>query len=344
VVGKYNRYIEVESAVGFENLSCHFGEIRAVGNVSFEVKKGEFFAMLGPSGSGKSTCLRLIAGFQKPTSGRIKILGEDVALIPPYRRKVNIVFQDYALFPHMNVSENVAYGLLIKGVSKPDRVKAVDQALDMVRLSGYGRRKPNQLSGGQRQRVALARALVNKPEILLLDEPLGALDLKLREQMQEELKDLHRELGITFILVTHDQGEAMSMADRVAVFSEGKIAQLGTPENLYKYPQSPFIASFVGSSNVLSPEFVDFLTGRKRWASLRSEAISLVGATDESAQVTGTILSNIYLGSSYRITVDAQGQRLRVLIPAGCLLPVEGETVGLSWSGSDFHLMEDELT
>ena len=217
-------------AVSFEGVSRHFGSVRAVDAVDLEIAPGEFFAMLGPSGSGKTTCLRLIAGFEQPTGGVIRIFGDRADGVPPYRRNVNTVFQDYALFPHLNVLDNVAYGLMVKGVAKGERHKAAENALSLVRLPGYGARKPGQLSGGQRQRVALARALVNRPRVLLLDEPLGALDLKLRENMQEELKMLQKALGITFVFVTHDQGEALSMADRVAVFNDGKVMQIGTPQ------------------------------------------------------------------------------------------------------------------
>lgn len=250
------------SAVSFARVSRHFGSVRAVDVVDLDIAPGEFFAMLGPSGSGKTTCLRLIAGFEQPTSGSISIFGERAEGVPPYRRNVNTVFQDYALFPHLNVLDNVAYGLMVKGVGKPERQKAAEEALSLVRLPGYGARRPSQLSGGQRQRVALARALVNQPKVLLLDEPLGALDLKLRENMQEELKSLQKALGITFVFVTHDQGEALSMADRVAVFNDGKIMQIGTPEDIYQRPKTRFVADFVGSSNVLPPDFVQRYSGR----------------------------------------------------------------------------------
>src|SRR5210317_171109 len=262
-------------AVRFSRVSRHFGDVRAVDAVDLEVAAGEFFAMLGPSGSGKTTCLRLIAGFEQPTEGHIEIFGETAEGVPPFRRNVNTVFQDYALFPHLNVLDNVAYGLMIRGIGKAERYRSAEQALELVALPGLGKRRAGELSGGQRQRVALARALVNKPRVLLLDEPLGALDLKLREQMQEELKALHKSLGITFIFVTHDQGEALSMADRVAVFNDGRIMQLGSPEDIYYRPAVPFVADFVGSSNVLPPEFVKRLCGESRWASLRPEAIYL---------------------------------------------------------------------
>ncbi len=225
-----------ESAILFRNVSRHFGEVRAVDNIELEIRDGEFFSMLGPSGSGKTTCLRMIAGFDRPTSGQILLYGQDVSNLPPYERPVNTVFQDYALFPHMTVDQNIGYGLMIKGVPKAERSKLVDEMLDLVRLPGFGYRKPSQLSGGQRQRVALARALVNHPKVLLLDEPLGALDLKLRQQMQVELKNIQREVGITFIFVTHDQEEALTMSDRIAVFSQGKIEQVGNPADVYEHP------------------------------------------------------------------------------------------------------------
>ncbi len=218
------------AAVLFSKVSRHYGLVKALDEVDLEVLEGEFFVMLGPSGSGKTTCLRQIAGFEQPTSGHIEIFGETAEGVPPFRRNVNTVFQDYALFPHLNVLDNVAYGLMIRGIAKTERYRSAEEALDLIALPGLGKRRAGELSGGQRQRVALARALVNKPRVLLLDEPLGALDLKLREQMQEELKILHRQLGITFIFVTHDQNEALSMADRVALFNQGRIVQVGTPQ------------------------------------------------------------------------------------------------------------------
>jgi len=328
------------AAVSFQKVSRHFGEVRAVDEVDLEIVPGEFFAMLGPSGSGKTTCLRLIAGFEQPTAGHIEIFGETAEGVPPYRRNVNTVFQDYALFPHLNVIENVAYGLKMRGVGKAERAGVAAEALDLVQLPGYGDRRPGQLSGGQRQRVALARALVNKPKVLLLDEPLGALDLKLREQMQEELRALQKRLGITFIFVTHDQGEALSMADRIAVFNEGRIMQIGTPEEIYRRPQTRFVADFVGSSNVLPPEFAERFGGSGKWASLRPEAIETVppgtGATAE-----GRVAARNFLGASTRIAVDVDGLRLHVVLPASAEAPAEGETVGLTWSPGDLHLMDE---
>lgn len=321
-------------AVSCVGVSRHFGQVRAVDNVNLDIPEGEFFAMLGPSGSGKTTCLRLIAGFEQPTAGEISIFGVASNGIPPYRRQVNTVFQDYALFPHLNVRDNVAYGLMVAGVAKGQRLKEAEAALDMVALLGYGSRKPSELSGGQRQRVALARALVNKPKVLLLDEPLGALDLKLREQMQEELKALQRRLGITFIFVTHDQGEALSMADRVAVFNEGKIVQIGSPHDIYYRPEVPFVAQFVGSSNVIPAEFVQKISGQAVAASLRPEAIRLSQDGYEA-----TVRSVSFLGASTRVSVDVGSLALTLLVPKGQGLPSEGDSVRISWEKEDMHLM-----
>jgi len=327
-------------AVSLQSVSRHFGSVRALDGVDLAVGAGEFFAMLGPSGSGKTTCLRLIAGFEQPTSGHIEIFGDAVEGIPPYRRNVNTVFQDYALFPHMNVRDNVAFSLMLKKVDKAVRDREAEAALEMVKLGGYGDRRPGQLSGGQRQRVALARAIIGKPKVLLLDEPLGALDLKLREQMQEELKALQRELGITFIFVTHDQGEALSMADRVAVFNLGKLVQIGTPEEIYRTPSSRFVADFVGSSNVLPPEFTAALGGEKKWASLRPEALQVVRGG--GGAVVGTVSSRSYLGATTRLGIDVKGSVLHAVLPSGPDLPVEGEVVTLGFPVSALHLMEGE--
>jgi putative spermidine/putrescine transport system ATP-binding protein len=228
-----------------------YGDVVAVEHVDLEIGQGEFFTLLGPSGSGKTTTLRMIAGFEEPDSGTVSLRGQVVNGRPPYERNVNTVFQDYALFPHMSVGDNVAYGLRVQKVAKPERARRASEALEMVRLSGYEQRKPGELSGGQRQRVALARAIVNRPQVLLLDEPLGALDLKLREQMQVELKEIQEEVGITFVYVTHDQEEALTMSDRIAVFNEGTIEQIETPMEIYEHPANPFVANFVGTSNVI---------------------------------------------------------------------------------------------
>ncbi len=332
------------SAVSFQNVSRHFGNVRAVDNVTLDIAPGEFFAMLGPSGSGKTTCLRLIAGFEQPTSGHIEIFGETAEGLPPYKRNVNTVFQDYALFPHMTVGQNVAYGLMIKGVGRAEREDKAVQTLAMVKLNGYEARRPSQLSGGQRQRVALARALVNEPKVLLLDEPLGALDLKLREQMQEELKALQKQLGITFVFVTHDQGEALSMADRVAIFNEGKIVQAGSPTEVYERPRSRFVADFVGSSNVMSPEFSSAHGGPSAWTSLRPEKIGVQKADSKTPagfdSAGGMIAAIHYQGAITRIVIDASGNRLTAAIPAGSAHFREGEAVRFFWSKDSIVAME----
>src|SRR5919112_2044459 len=238
-------------AVRLESVTKRFGAVTAVDDLDLEIHDGEFFSMLGPSGSGKTTVLRMIAGFEAPTSGRVHLDGQDVTRRAPFARNVNTVFQDYALFPHLDVLGNVEYGLAVKKVPRRQRRERAEEALASVQLDGYGARKPGQLSGGQRQRVALARALVNRPKVLLLDEPLGALDLKLRREMQLELKDLQREVGITFVFVTHDQEEALTMSDRIAVFNDGRVEQVAGPVDLYERPPSPFVAGFVGTSNLL---------------------------------------------------------------------------------------------
>src|SRR5512144_1113855 len=262
-------------AILFKDVSRHFKDVRAVDGVTLEIGDGEFFSMLGPSGSGKTTCLRMIAGFDRPTAGQIFLYGQDVSNLPPYERPVNTVFQDYALFPHMTVAENIAYGLMIQRVPKVERGRRVDEMLDLVQLPGFGYRKPSQLSGGQRQRVALARALINHPKVLLLDEPLGALDLKLRQQMQVELKNIQREVGITFIYVTHDQEEALTMSDRLAVFSQGRIEQIGSPADVYERPATPFVAGFVGTSNLLTGAVAEAIVGTAGTYTVRPEKIRL---------------------------------------------------------------------
>lgn len=332
------------AAVSFQRVSRHFGQVRAVDDVSLEIAEGEFFAMLGPSGSGKTTCLRLIAGFEQPSSGHIEIFGQTAEGLPPYKRNVNTVFQDYALFPHMTVGENVAYGLMIKGVGRAEReAKALD-SLSMVKLKGFEQRRPSQLSGGQRQRVALARALVNQPKVLLLDEPLGALDLKLREQMQEELKALQKQLGITFVFVTHDQGEALSMANRVAIFNDGKIVQEGTPNDVYERPRSRFVADFVGSSNLLPPEFAMAHGGTMAWTSLRPEKIKVVAPGEpvhgNQHTVSGHIISIQYQGAVTRISTDVEGIRIAAVVPALNEIFKEGDPVRLAWETHSLVAMD----
>ncbi|MBS0123303.1 ABC transporter ATP-binding protein [Thetidibacter halocola] len=326
-------------AVEFDRVSRHFGTVRAVDEVTLTIAESSFFAMLGPSGSGKTTCLRLISGFERPSSGHVRIFGAQSDDLPPNRRPVNTVFQDYALFPHLNVRDNVAYGLMVRGVDKRARHAAAEEMLALVKLEGYGDRKPAQLSGGQRQRVALARALVNKPKVLLLDEPLGALDLKLREAMQDELKALQQRLGITFVFVTHDQGEALSMADKVAVFNDGRIVQIGSPEEIYQRPRTRFVADFVGSANVLPPEFCASVGAPKTWASLRAEVIGLTAPG--AGRIDGTVAGRRYLGPVNRVTVMAGGTALSVDLPASAAAPEPGASVGLTWDEGALHRMEE---
>jgi putative spermidine/putrescine transport system ATP-binding protein len=293
-----------------------FGDVVALDGVNLDIRDGEFFSLLGPSGSGKTTMLRMIAGFELPTSGTILLHGADVTTTPPFDRDVNTVFQDYALFPHMTVERNVGYGPMVRKVARAERRSRVDQALAAVRLEGFGRRKPSQLSGGQRQRVALARALVNRPRVLLLDEPLGALDLKLREEMQVELKAIQRDVGITFIFVTHDQEEALTMSDRIAVFDRGRIEQVGTPTEIYERPSSLFVAGFVGTSNIMTGEVAAKLIGRAGTFAVRPEKLNLLGPYDSHGgpSAHGTVRAVQYVGAETRV---------RVALDAGAEVTVE---------------------
>jgi putative spermidine/putrescine transport system ATP-binding protein len=305
-----------QPAVSLRGVTRAFGSVVAVDGVDLDIRDGEFFSMLGPSGSGKTTVLRMIAGFEAPDAGTVMLDGVDVTDQAPFERDVNTVFQDYALFPHMNVRDNVAYGLRVRGVARSRRRELADEALAQVRLPDHGSRKPTQLSGGQRQRVALARALVIKPKVLLLDEPLGALDLKLREEMQVELKGLQRDVGITFIFVTHDQDEALTMSDRIAVFNNGQIEQIGTAAEIYEQPRSEFVAGFVGTSNLIKGEAAQKLLGRVGTFSVRPEKIHI--STNVSApvepgmeSVKGTVAEVVYAGASTRFVVDLEaGARL----------------------------------
>jgi putative spermidine/putrescine transport system ATP-binding protein len=295
------------TAISVRRLSKHFDSVRAVDDLDLDVADGEFFSMLGPSGSGKTTVLRLIAGFEEPTAGTIVLGDEDVTRRPPFARDVNTVFQDYAIFPHLSVRQNVEYGLRVKKVGRADRRRRADEALATVRLEGYADRRPHQLSGGQRQRVALARALVNRPKVLLLDEPLGALDLKLRREMQIELKEIQREVGITFVFVTHDQEEALTMSDRIAVFNEGRIEQLATPVELYERPASAFVAGFVGTSNLFQGAVARDLLGEDGTFVVRPEKLQLV-AEDAGepgrCAAAGIVREVVYLGSSTMSVVE----------------------------------------
>ena len=335
-------------AIRLTGLSKSFGgTVNAVDGIDLDIAEGEFFSMLGPSGSGKTTVLRLIAGFEQPTAGTVSLLGENVTDRAPFDRDVNTVFQDYALFPHMSVLDNVAYGLRVRGVPRRERHAQARQALETVRLGGFGDRKPGQLSGGQRQRVALARATVVRPKVLLLDEPLGALDLKLREQMQVELKELQRELGITFIFVTHDQEEALTLSDRLAVFNEGRIEQLGTPAEIYDRPVSPFVAAFVGTSNIFPDALSRVVLGRGGMHALRPEKVT-VGRADAalSTQRTapGTLAEVIYVGSTSRLIVDLDaGMRIIALEPNDAHRVSEderGSRVSVGWQERDIVALE----
>jgi len=313
--------------VALRGVEKRYGDVVAVGGVDLDVASGEFFTLLGPSGSGKTTTLRIVAGFEDPDAGTVAVGGKDITHRPPFARDINTVFQDYALFPHMTVAENVAYGLKVKKVARDQRQQRVDEVLERVRLAGYGSRKPIQLSGGQRQRVALARAIVNRPQVLLLDEPLGALDLKLRQEMQVFLKTLQRELGMTFIYVTHDQEEALTMSDHVAVFNDGGIEQVGSPEEIYARPATEFVAGFVGTSNILE-------RGGRRF-SVRPERIAVNGSGEP-----GTVADVVFVGSFVRYLVDTDaGERLTVVRQndhaLGDVQP--GSRIQLSWRPEDAY-------
>ena len=330
------------AAVSLRGLEKRFGAVTAVAGIDLDIHDGEFFSMLGPSGSGKTTVLRMIAGFETPTSGRVLLGERDVTDQPPFARDVNTVFQDYALFPHMSVRENVEYGLRVKKVGRGERRTRAEAALETVRLASYGDRRPHELSGGQRQRVALARALVNRPRVLLLDEPLGALDLKLRREMQIELKGLQRDVGITFVFVTHDQEEALTMSDRIAVFNEGRIEQVDRPARLYEQPATSFVAGFVGTSNMVSGPAAERVFGEPGMFSVRPEKVHLhhgdaPAAGDDECRVSGVVTEVVYLGAATHSVVDVgDGVHLTVLqqnreSSVDHALARRGETVLLTW-------------
>ncbi len=328
-------------AIRLRGLRRAFGSVVAVDDVDLDVLNGEFLTLLGPSGSGKTTVLRMIAGFERPDAGTIELEGVDVTNTPPYGRNVNTVFQDYALFPHMSVIDNVEYGLRVKKVPKAEARSRAAEALAAVRLDGYGDRAPSQLSGGQRQRVALARALVNRPQVLLLDEPLGALDLKLREEMQVELKSIQREVGITFVFVTHDQDEALTMSDRIAVFNHGRIEQIGTPADIYEHPATRFVAGFVGTSNVLSDAIARSVIGRDGTWSIRPEKIHLtagrVAPEGDERAAQGTVREVVYVGMSTRFVVDLDAGATLTCVRQNAQtvsdrdVALRGEAVTLRW-------------
>ena len=337
---------QAEIDVRVSGLRKSYGDVTAVDGVDLEIGRGEFFTMLGPSGSGKTTTLRVIAGFERPDEGTIELGGKDVSELPPYARDVNTVFQDYALFPHMTVAENVEYGLRVKKVARGERRRRAAEALALVQLESYGGRKPAQLSGGQRQRVALARAIVNRPKALLLDEPLGALDLKLRQELQVELKRIQQELGITFVYVTHDQEEALTMSDRLAVFNEGKIEQIGAPAEVYEHPASEFIAGFVGVSNVLERD------GRR--FTVRPEKIRLLGDGEHPEQGVdveeGRIRDVVYVGAitRFHVELDAGGELTVVSqnLESGSseVLERQGSRVRLCWRPEHVFVIETGKT
>jgi putative spermidine/putrescine transport system ATP-binding protein len=334
-------------AVRLDGVTKRFGSFTAVDAVDLEVADGEFFSMLGPSGSGKTTCLRLIAGFESPTEGSIHLHGQVVDRRAPHERDVNTVFQDYALFPHMSVADNVGYGLLVRKVDRAERKRRIGEALDLVQLTGLGSRKPAELSGGQRQRVALARALVVRPRLLLLDEPLGALDLKLRQAMQVELKAIQQEVGISFVYVTHDQEEALTMSDRLAVFDQGRVEQVGSPAEVYEFPSTAFVAGFVGVSNVLDGEAARALTGSPDAFTVRPEKIRLVdldaAVADGECAADGVVRDVVYLGphTRYLLTLDL-GQDLTVVeqnlaTTSGEVLAAKGRRVRALWGRAYNH-------
>jgi len=356
-----------QRAVEISGVTKRFGDVVAVDSLDLTIADGEFFAMLGPSGCGKTTTLRMIAGLEFPTSGSLKIFGDEVGTLPPNKRPVNTVFQSYALFPHMNVRDNVAFGLKMSGVGKKAAGTRADELLELVQLSGYQQRKPSQLSGGQQQRVALARALVNKPKVLLLDEPLGALDLKLRHEMQNELKDLQRELGVSFVFVTHDQEEALAMSDRIAVMNSGRLLQVGTAEQLYEQPVNRFVADFIGRTNLLDATVADgdsivlangtrlrapspHAPGTKVAMSLRPEAI-VIGTRDEvpadqaAHSLDGVVATTTYLGHSviYDVKIDWIDLEVRCLPERAGGRFAPGDEVAVWWDRTSDWIVPDDI-
>ncbi|MBO9625397.1 MAG: ABC transporter ATP-binding protein [Microbacterium sp.] len=332
----------VRGAVSLSGVTKSFGEFTAVRDLELDVAPGEFLSMLGPSGSGKTTVLRMIAGFEEATSGTIRLSGVDVTRVPPHARQVNTVFQDYALFPHLTIAENVGYGLRVRGEGKASRQERVARSLEQVRLDHVASRLPHQLSGGQRQRIALARALILRPQVLLLDEPLGALDKQLREQMQIELKQIQREVGITFVFVTHDQEEALTLSDRVAVFNNGRIEQIGTARDVYEFPQTEFVARFLGLSNLISGDVAEELTGDRRTMSIRPERVRLAGVDEPLAggdvALAGEVREVVYTGPATRYLVrtdagvDVIAERPNAHHPSAHAAATRGDRVRVVWT------------
>tara|TARA_Y100000996_G_scaffold292058_1_gene230893 strand:+ start:183 stop:1184 length:1002 start_codon:yes stop_codon:yes gene_type:complete len=330
-------------ALKLKDINKKFNETIALKNIQLEINDGEFFSLLGPSGSGKTTCLKVIGGFENPDSGFVSLFNKDVTNIPPFKRDVNTVFQDYALFPHMNVEENVSYSLKIKKIPKNQQTDQVQEILSMVKLNGYEKRKPSELSGGQRQRVALARSLINKPKILLLDEPLGALDLKLREQMQVELKNLQRQFQITFIYVTHDQQEALSMSDRIAIFNNGKIEQVDTPDNIYMKPKTAFVADFIGTTSIVSKELALEIFNYNSAFSIRPENIAIDKKQDDF-NIEAVVTDIQFQGSYYKILCKINELRLTTLhyVEKQNSFQVKlGDSLNLSWNKLDITNIND---
>lgn len=342
---------EKEKLITLENITKTYDDTTVLDNIQLYIRKNEFLTLLGPSGCGKTTTLRIIGGFETPTKGNVIFGGKDITMLPPYKRQVNTVFQKYALFPHLNVADNIAFGLKLKKMPKSDIARRVDKMLDMVNLSGYGKRKVDSLSGGQQQRIAIARALVNEPEVLLLDEPLAALDLKLRKEMQLELKNMHQRLGITFVFVTHDQEEALTMSDTVAVMHKGKILQIGSPKRIYDEPENAFVANFIGESNIfhgtmLQDELVEFCDAQFNCVDegfghntpvdivIRPEDILLVG--EDMGQVTGVVTSVLFKGVHYEMMVNTGAYTWKV---HSTTMQPEGSRVGISVVPFNIHIM-----
>ena len=359
-------------SVRLDRVTKRFGEFTAVRAMELDIPRGEFFTMLGPSGCGKTTTLRMVAGFEEPTEGRVLLDGDDVTGLPAFKRPTNTVFQSYALFPHRSVEQNVAFGLQRQKVDKGEVKRRVAEELERVGLAAEAKRRPAQLSGGQQQRVALARALVNRPAVLLLDEPLGALDLKLRKQLQVELKRIQRDVGITFIYVTHDQEEALTMSDRIAVMNQGVVEQVSDPETVYERPATTFVAGFIGVSNLMpgevvsangagaelrldagptvrAPQSAGARAGERAHAVVRPEKLWLTpaGASDDGPSVEGQVESSLYLGTATQMVVKlADGTRMTVLVPnadteARRDLPAAGDTARLTWSDDNIHIVRE---